>query len=315
MNHHLAVAEAFCQELRQTQPDIVAILLAGSVARQQTASFSDIDLMVIVADGEGKQRDRSASTWYDGIYIDIGLLPQSAFADLEQILGNPSAAASLAYGKILHDPSGFLATLQAQVRAEYRHPRWLQVRGDAIASRLEARFDKLRAAVAQQDALQVCIHAGQILFGIALLPLIRQGIAPSSTRHLMQLAESAPEVAQSICALEGSRAMTSADFATASHLFAQLTLLGDTSRWGQLPIYMMRKVEWMIHHDLEAAALHTMWNNVGFRINDCLATPGVADETLPLAQAWLRQTGWTDEQTFAAKLEMMGELFERVNTI
>jgi hypothetical protein len=57
-----------------------------------------------------------------------------------------------------------------------------------------------------------------------------------------------------------------------------------------------------------------MWNNVGFRINDCLATPGLADETQQLAQAWLHQTGWTGESTLVAKLRMASELFDQVHT-
>jgi hypothetical protein len=131
----------------------------------------------------------------------------------------------------------------------------------------------------------------------------------------MQLAESAPALAESISAFEGSADMTGADVKAAYNIFAQLTALGDTSRWGQLPIYMVRKVEWMIHHDLGKAALHTMWNNAGFRINDCLATPGVADETERLVQAWLHQTGWTGETKLAAKLQMARALFDQVNVM
>jgi hypothetical protein len=58
-----------------------------------------------------------------------------------------------------------------------------------------------------------------------------------------------------------------------------------------------------------------MWNNVGFRINDCLATAALADETQQLAQAWLRRTGWTGESTLAAKVQMANELFNQVNAM
>jgi hypothetical protein len=315
MKSHLAVAEAFVQELHETQQNIVAILLAGSVACRQTAPFSDIDLSIIVTENEDHQVGRSASTWREGIYIDAGFRPQSAFTQLEQVLSSPSAATAIAYGMILYDPTGFLAALQAEVQTHYMQPRWLHARMQSVISRIQSRLDRLSAAVAVQDSLQICIHAGPIVFGIALLPLIRHGIAPSSTRHLVQLAESAPELAESVSALEGSLDMTGADVEATYNVFAQLTTLGDTSRWGQLPIYMMRKVEWMIHHDLEKAAVHTMWNNVGFRINDCLATPGVADETQRLAQAWLHQTGWVGGPTLAAKLQMASRLFDQVNTM
>ena len=315
MNNHLAVAKAFVQELHQAQHNIVAILLTGSVARQQTASFSDIDLVVIVPDNEENQSDHSGSTWRDDIYIDVAFRPQSAFTNLEQVLGNPITATAIAYGMILYDPTGFLTGLQAQVQAQYMQPCWLQARVQSVARHVQSRLDTLRAAVTSHDTLKISTYAGRFVFGVALVPLLQRGIAPSSTRHLVQLSEFAPELAARISALEGLADMTTrAEVESAYDIFAQLTTLGDTSRWGQLPIYVMQKVEWMIHHELENAAVHTMWNNVGFRINDCLATPGVADETLRLAQAWLHQTGWVGKSTLATKLKMASGLFDQVRT-
>lgn len=315
MENHLALAEAFAQELQQSQPAIVAILLTGSVARRQTAPFSDIDLLVITPEHADNQVDRSGSTWRDGIYFDVDFRPQNAFAQLDQVLSNPIAATALNDGMILYDPIGFLAALQAQVQTHFMEPRWVQARVQSVANRIQSRLDKLSAAIAVQDPLQICIHAGQVVFALALLPLIRNGFAPSSTRHLVQLTASAPELAMSIRALEGSSDMTDADVAQTYAIFAQLTTLGDTSRWGQLPIYMMRKVEWMIQHDLDYAAVHTMWNNVGYRINDCLATSGLVDQTQHLAQAWLHQTGWSGESTLAIKLQMAKRLFDQANLV
>jgi hypothetical protein len=317
MGEHLEIAKKFVQEQLQKRGDITGVLLVGSVASEEETECSDIDLRLIIESTQDASLHRDGiDVWQDGIYIDAALVPQDVYADLDQILTNPTRANDLNSGRILYDPTGFLTQMQKATQAVFMAPAWVAVRIKPLVEQIPQHILRLQEAIDTEDHRKICIHAGRIVFGCAVIPLIQHGIAPSSTRHLIQLGHLSERTKNRLCEFEGASHMDVTDVLAILPIFSRLSSVCETLKWGHLPDYMVKKVTWMTRNGYHREAIHTMWINSGFRVHDCLHNhdPLVLSETDQLVQDWLRGVNWEGKEILEGKLKAVTLIWEEIKT-
>jgi hypothetical protein len=314
MSNLLHIAGAFAHEQLQQHTNIKGVLLVGSVARNDATPFSDVDLRFLI-EGETNHLSR-IDGWREGVYIDGTPEPFELYSSLESILSYPIRANDMKYGHILYDPDNVLHNLQSQVRQHFMEHTWVSQRVKRIAERIPLGLRSLEQAISNGDPLSLCHYTGRLAFHLALLPLIQQGVSPSSTRHLAQLGNIAPNLKERIHDFEGSTHMTVANV---------LSLANIVERWGgsyqnkkqsDLGTYMLEKARWMANNHLYKEAVHALWINVSFKAFDCLnaETQNVQQSGSLFALEWLRALGWQGEFLLKQKLKLAREIWRDVKT-
>ena len=101
--------------VRRDHPDLVGVLVHGSVARGEPGPFSDIDLVAVTSRG----RKPSEFSYFDGdIYVGVSFLRG---AELEREFGDPKAffwaRGSAKATRVLYDPKGILKRIIARWRS------------------------------------------------------------------------------------------------------------------------------------------------------------------------------------------------------
>src|SRR2546425_11801163 len=100
--------------VRREHPDVIGVMVHGSVARREPGPFSDIDLVAVTRRG----RKPSEFSYFDGdIYVGVGFL---RVAELEREFGDPKAffwaRGSAKATRVLYDPKGVLKRILARWR-------------------------------------------------------------------------------------------------------------------------------------------------------------------------------------------------------
>jgi predicted nucleotidyltransferase len=100
--------------VRREFPNVIGVMVHGSVARGEPGPFSDIDLEVVT--GRGK-KPAEFSYFDGGIYVGVGFL---RVAELEREFGDPKmffwARGSAKATRVLYDPKGVLRRILARWR-------------------------------------------------------------------------------------------------------------------------------------------------------------------------------------------------------
>src|SRR6266704_1657127 len=100
--------------VRREYPNVIGVMVHGSVARREPGPFSDIDLVAVT----GRGRKPSEFSYFDGdIYVGVGFL---RVKDLEREFGDPKAffwaRGSAKATRVLYDPKGVLKQILARWR-------------------------------------------------------------------------------------------------------------------------------------------------------------------------------------------------------
>ncbi len=100
--------------VRREYPNLVGVLVHGSVARGEPGPFSDIDLLAVISRG----KKPSEFSYFDGgIYVGVGFL---RVADLEREFRDPKgffwARGSAKATRVLYDPKGILKRILVRWR-------------------------------------------------------------------------------------------------------------------------------------------------------------------------------------------------------
>src|SRR5713101_130590 len=100
--------------VRREFPNVIGVMVHGSVARGEPGPFSDMDLVAVT--GPGKRP--SEFSYFDGdIYVGVGFLP---LRELEREFGDPKAffwaRGSAKATRVLYDPKGVLSRILARWR-------------------------------------------------------------------------------------------------------------------------------------------------------------------------------------------------------
>lgn len=317
MSRHLEIAQSFVREQLQQRQGIIGILLVGSVAYGEETAFSDIDLRLIVDVEPGTELERAGiDGWRDGIYIDALPVDRADYTDLEQVLDHSIRANDLNSGLILYDPTGFLAAMQTATRAVFMAPERVAQRLQHLLERVPQNIRNLQQAIETHDPIRICIYTGRLVFGMALIPLIQQGIAPSSVRHLDQVGRLSAPLRAQFCELEGSAHLRVADILVLADINARLTAACQKAEWGNMPGYVVKKTTWMAQNGYPHAAVHAMWINCNFRANDALQSddPQVIAAAQQLTQEWLQAVNWVGESILTQKLQMVDNLWAEIQS-
>jgi len=100
--------------VRREYPNVIGVMVHGSVARGEPGPFSDIDLVAVA----GRGRKPSEFSYFDGdIYVGVGFL---RVAELEKEFSDPKAffwaRGSAKSTRVLYDPKGILKRILARWR-------------------------------------------------------------------------------------------------------------------------------------------------------------------------------------------------------
>ena len=102
--------------VRREHPNVIGVMVHGSVARGEPGPFSDIDLVAVT----GRGRKPSEFSYFDGdIYVGVGFLQ---VRDLEREFSDPKAffwaRGSAKATTVLYDPQGVLKRILARWKLE-----------------------------------------------------------------------------------------------------------------------------------------------------------------------------------------------------
>lgn len=132
-------------------PAVIGALLIGSLGRGNAVPGSDVDLLLLLADGQG-QRRLFRNHEREGILIEFHY--RDVAAALTQVEESPNWHYAYLSGHILHDPTGRLATLVTEVRARSAAWRPTTAERRRHAFYADRTGHKLQAAVDAADALR-----------------------------------------------------------------------------------------------------------------------------------------------------------------
>lgn len=125
-----AVARQWVIEEGATTPGFWGAFSHGSVnwlpGDASLSATSDLDIMVVLADPNPP--NKPGKFLYRDVLLEVSYLPRDQLRSPEAILGQSHLAGSFRTARILADPSGQLATLQAAVARDYAQRRWVRRR-------------------------------------------------------------------------------------------------------------------------------------------------------------------------------------------
>jgi len=176
---------------------VLAIYLAGSIARGAATGSSDLDLCAIVE--EPASSSRQPPIVISGRPVFYRLHPLRLYSDIEGLLtGSVVLSSQIVDAKALYDPKGVFAKIQRAVLRRYDDPFYLKAR---ISLSLEAARRHLllaRLRVRQGRAYEVPSHLAQ---------LVVYGLAPA----IFFLADEPPTERRCLAALKPACEMLGAD--------------------------------------------------------------------------------------------------------
>jgi predicted nucleotidyltransferase len=300
----LDIARAYAQELIKDNPQIVAVLVTGSVARGDGVAASDVDLKVLLDVPEDDERLRGdIRTRREGAFIDAEYDAACRYADPDALLQAPYLAGAVREAVILYDRDGTFADVQSVVAAQFTEPRWIRARLEPLVQGVERNARAFAVAVRDHDAVAACRSAAFCLWTASDALLVSAGESPSWVRGLVKLGRVLPEERERIVDIEGSAGWTAEDVSAYVPLFAQ----SMNPQPGGLMAFVQQEMEWMIGQGQHREAFHALW--AGFALG-----LGGHERADPLARAWLDRIGWRDEM-LEEKARQLGECMEHIGRV
>ena len=178
--------------------DVVAINLAGSVARGETDARSNIDLYVIVG-GDLRHRDQRI---FSGVPVEMFFNPEErarrAFDD-DRKEGRAPGVALMAFGHIIYDPDGVFERLRADALDVMEH-------GPAVTDEQVTRhryvavnqLDNALDVVERDPAMAQILATEAVSQAIAVWFIERGGWTPRAKDRLEALRRVDPEAADAV---------------------------------------------------------------------------------------------------------------------
>lgn len=317
MVNRLALAQRFIEAQLAKRTDIVGAWVCGSTARGEDTEASDIDVALVIAGDSGQSigaRD-GVDGWQDGLYYDAGYLSASDFADFATVMQNPMWATHMNHALLHYDPTGHFAQLQQAVRAAFMQPQWVAKRLHYWLEIARAQVSGLPTAIAAGDPLAICQSQGWIPMTLVAIPLLHAGIAPSSTRSLVQLSTISPSLRAQICAFEGSPTLSAEDVLALDLLLGEWMALVDTAKYGHLGDYFAKKALWLARQGLPQEALHCLLLITGAVAGDCRQDPAKMAAATALATRWLHALDWEGQPALAAKEALALSLLNEMESL
>lgn len=164
--HHRRVVAEVVGEARE-HPAVIGALLIGSLGRGNAVAGSDVDLLLLLADGRGDER-LFRNHERHGVLVEYHYRDDATAR--AQLLREPTWFYAYLNSRMLHDPTGRLAGLVAHARAQFPTYRATHEQKRRYAFMVDRTGHKLQAAVDAGDALRAggvaSTYAGVILDGL-----------------------------------------------------------------------------------------------------------------------------------------------------
>jgi predicted nucleotidyltransferase len=310
--NRIELAKRFLQQQQKQRDDIVGAWIGGSTAQGEDTESSDIDMILVVSSDQKAMQRGGVDTWLDGVYVEAVTLPITWIGSAEEALRNPFSATHMNHALILYDATGILTQQQEAVRASYMEPYWLKMRLQFWLDDVSQHVQGLQTAIGQHNPLQISLHAGRAMWGFISVPLLRVGLAPSSSRGLLQLALVNKPLHDQIADFEGSRDLRTQDILALEPLFREWIPFADYDDKGNAPEYVAKKAVWLAQQGLPQAALHALWVYLHLIVKDCIDHQEKAVPAAVLAQRWLEAVKWDNEAILQQKGAMAQLLLEEL---
>lgn len=195
--HHAETLRRTTEYFR-SQPNVRGLLLGGSLAHDFASPESDVDVMIVVSDGEFEERAKAAQTCffsrepctYDGGYVDGKYIAPALLRDVA-CRGSEPARFAFKDAQVLFDESGELPAL---ISAAARFPS--EGTEDRIR-RFQAQFEAWQwytsEAARRRDAYLMSLAVAKlILFGGRIVLAHNQLLYPYH-KWFLRVLESAPD--------------------------------------------------------------------------------------------------------------------------
>ena len=147
------------------------------------------------------------------------------------------------------------------------------------------------------------IHAGRVFAGLGFIPLLKQGIAVSSSRSMVQLVQRQPVYANSLLAIEGANDFSIDQAMNALDVFAALSEIDPHREYKTLAGYMVGKARWMSQNGYHREAFHTGWLHSGNRAGGCEISGDLdlIEKAHQLSARWLSVVGCVGDDVLSDK--------------
>ena len=192
-----ALVEAL-EYIFETNDDVIAINLAGSVASGEQDARSDLDLYVIIG-GENRHRDQRL---FGGVPVEMFFNPEErarrALGE-DQLEGNAPAVKMMAFGHIIYDPVGVFERLRSEALDVMEQGP--TVPDEAITFKRYTAVDQMDNAldVVQRDPVTARLLATEAVSqAIAVWFIERGGWTPRDKDRLSALRDADPEAADAV---------------------------------------------------------------------------------------------------------------------
>lgn len=140
----------------RSDPEVIGVLLTGSVARGDAQPGTDIDLRYVLTPGARRP--------YRRLRTDDGVMAEIDYADREESLDRFQHTPMHVYahldGRIMHDPQGVLAELRDRARERFDEYRMPQEEKERIAFLLWCAREKITVALDAGDRSKAAFAVG-----------------------------------------------------------------------------------------------------------------------------------------------------------
>lgn len=232
------VAERWVSGVASGLPGFAGAYVHGGVAwlpdAAELPATSDLDVMVVL-DGPAPGI-KLGKLSVEGVLLDVSYLPRDAVRTAEQVLGQHQLAGSLAGSRLMADPTGELAPLQAAVSAGYPLRRWVRRRVEQAREKVLTGFP-LREEDPLPNQVTACAFSAGGLAHVLLVAALRNPTVRTRyvTAREVLAAYGHGDLYPALLELQGGRDMSPAQ--VARHLDAVELAFDATSRVVRTPVF------------------------------------------------------------------------------
>lgn len=199
MKDNLSKICKMAEQVSQKNPDIVAAMLCGSIARGDNDQWLDIDLRFY-----RKNRTDNSDLAKDELSlrdIDYVILDFPDDKKIQDLLVNPYWGNAYTERKILYDYENRLAEIQKVLQRGFMCSDFLKIRLDGLIKSVKRNANKYRTASEQGNLPEMVRAYGFALWTACDALIVLHGQAPNQRRGLIRLASMMPEEYSRIIAL------------------------------------------------------------------------------------------------------------------
>ncbi|MBS7609136.1 nucleotidyltransferase domain-containing protein [Candidatus Bathyarchaeota archaeon] len=187
----MCIAKEAAQRILELRGDVIALYLAGSVARGDATPTSDIDLGAIISQREHSEVLKPP-LFIKGVQVSCRLIPRMRLMDIRRIwLEDPILPFQILESIRLYDPEDILLRFKQRLEAFFKDKHLFKERIKRCLGFAEERgrevLEYLGHGISEERGVASLLYA--ILYGIGPAILMKAEVPPSQRRFLLRLEE------------------------------------------------------------------------------------------------------------------------------